>query len=58
MVYATQWVKLDNKKTVRDLDISFRPFEDSLVEAIRWLEQENYITRAQAGLLSRHNSGE
>jgi dihydroflavonol-4-reductase len=58
MVYATQWVKLDNRKTARDLDISFRPFDESLVETIRWLEQENYITRDKAGLLSRHNSSE
>jgi dihydroflavonol-4-reductase len=58
MVYATKWVKLDNRKTARDLDISFRPFEDSLIETIRWLEQENYITRDKAGLLSRHNSSE
>jgi nucleoside-diphosphate-sugar epimerase len=55
MVYATNWIKLDNKKTVRDLGISFRSFEVSLVEAIRWLEQENYITRLQAGQLSRHH---
>ena len=54
MVYATNWVKLDNAKSEKDLGISFRPFEQSLVEAIRWLEQENYITRVQAGLMSRH----
>lgn len=58
MVYATNWVKLENSKTEKDLGISFRPFEQSLVEAIRWLEQENYITRAQAGLLSHHNMSE
>ncbi|CAA0106888.1 UDP-glucose 4-epimerase [Halioglobus japonicus] len=55
MVYATNWVKLENSKTEKDLGLTFRPFEQSLVEAIRWLEQENYITRTQAGLLSRHN---
>jgi nucleoside-diphosphate-sugar epimerase len=55
MVYATNWVKLENAKTEQDLGIVFRPFEQSLVEAIRWLEQENYITRTQAGLLSRHS---
>ncbi len=55
MVYATNWVKLDNTKTLKDLGISFRPFEESLVESIRWLERENHITRVQAGLLSRHN---
>ena len=56
MQYATKWVKLDNKKTQKDLGITFRPFEDSLTETIKWLEQENHITRNQAGLLSRHVS--
>lgn len=56
MVYATNWVKLDNTKTETDLGISFRPFEESLIETVQWLERENYITRVQAGLLSRHNS--
>ena len=56
MAYATNWVQLDNKKTMRDLKISFRPFEETLIETIRWLERENHITRAQAGQLSRHNA--
>ncbi len=54
MVYATKWVEMDNRKTEKDLQIRFRPFEESLIDAVRWLEQENYITRDQAGLLSRH----
>lgn len=54
MVYATNWVELDNSKTIKDLGITFRPLEESLIDAIGWLEQENYITRDQAGLLSRH----
>ena len=58
MVYATNWVQLDNTKTEKDLGLSFRPFEQSLIEAIRWLEQENHITRAQAGMLSRHSMSE
>lgn len=56
MVYATKWVKMDNRQTEKDLKIKFRPFEESLIAAIRWLERENYITREHAGLLSRHNS--
>ena len=56
MQYATKWVVLDNRRTEKDLKLKFRPFEESLVETIRWLEQENYITRGQAGLLSRHHS--
>jgi nucleoside-diphosphate-sugar epimerase len=54
MQYATRWVKLDDSKTEQDLKLRFRPFEESLIESVRWLEQENYITRVQAGLLSRH----
>lgn len=56
MQYATQWVKLDNQETEKHLKLKFRAFEVSLVETIRWLEQDNYITRGQAGLLSRHQS--
>lgn len=56
MQYATRWVQLDNRKAEKDLRLKFRPFEESLVETIRWLEQENYITRTQAGLLSRHEA--
>jgi nucleoside-diphosphate-sugar epimerase len=58
MVYATNWVKLENTKTEKDLGVTFRPFEQSLIEAVQWLERENYITRDQAGLLSRHNTGD
>lgn len=54
MVYATKWVKMDNKQTENDLKLHFRPFEESLIEATRWLERENYITRDHAGKLSRH----
>jgi dihydroflavonol-4-reductase len=54
MQYATQWVELDNRQTEKHLKLKFRPFEESLIETIRWLEQANYITRGQAGLLSRH----
>lgn len=57
MVYATNWVKMDNTQAEQDLKLAFRPFEESLVEAIRWLERENYITRDQAGALSRHAAG-
>ena len=57
MVYATNWIKMDNTETEKDLKLSFRPFEESLVDAIRWLERENYISRYQAGNLSRHAAG-
>lgn len=55
-VYATKWVKMDNRHSQKVLKMKFRPFEDSLSETIRWLEQENYITRDQAGDLSRHSA--
>lgn len=55
MVYATKWVKMDNSKAERELKQRFRPFEESLIESIQWLERDNYITRDQAGLLSRHH---
>jgi nucleoside-diphosphate-sugar epimerase len=29
MVYATNWVKMDNSKVERELDFEFRPIEDS-----------------------------
>ncbi len=54
MVYATKWIKMDSSYTQEKLKLKFRPLEESLVDAIRWLERENYITRDQAGLLSRH----
>tara|TARA_R110002073_G_scaffold36324_3_gene105748 strand:+ start:413 stop:1432 length:1020 start_codon:yes stop_codon:yes gene_type:complete len=54
MTYATNWIKLDSSKSEEELGLRFRAFEESLVETIRWLEKENYITRHQAGLLSRH----
>lgn len=56
MVYATKWVEMDNSKAEKELKLKFRSFEDSLIETIQWLEQENYVTRMQAGLLSRHSS--
>ncbi len=55
MVYATKWIKMDSSKSEKELGLKFRPFEGSLIETIQWLERENYITRDQAGLLSRHS---
>ncbi len=55
-VYATQWVRMDNRHTLKTLGLTLRPFEESLIDTIRWLEADNYITRDQAGALSRHNT--
>lgn len=54
-VYATRWVKLDDTHTLETLGVAFRPFEESLIDSVAWLERENYITRHKAGKLSRHN---
>lgn len=54
MVYATNWKKMDNTTAEKELGVSFRPYDESLIDTIHWLEQANHITRSQAGLLSRH----
>jgi nucleoside-diphosphate-sugar epimerase len=51
MVYATNWVKMDNSKGAAELGIRFRPVEDSLADAIRSLVEDGHIDRSQAGLL-------
>lgn len=53
-VYATRWVKMDDSHTLETLDLTLRPFEQSLADSIIWLEKESYITRHTAGALSRH----
>jgi nucleoside-diphosphate-sugar epimerase len=49
MVYATNWVKMDNSKVERELDFEFRPIEDSMRDCIRWLCEAGHITPEQAG---------
>jgi nucleoside-diphosphate-sugar epimerase len=49
MIYATNWVVMDNGKVERDLGFTFRPLEESLTDCIRWLYQAGHITRRQAG---------
>ena len=51
MVYATNWVKLDNSKGAAELGIEFRPVEESLADAIRSLVEDGHIDRDQAGML-------
>jgi nucleoside-diphosphate-sugar epimerase len=51
MVYATNWVRMDDSKSRTELDLVFRPIEDSLADAIRSLVEEGLIDRAQAGRL-------
>ena len=51
MVYATKWVQLDNTAAERDLGITFRPLEESMVDAIQWLYRAGYINAEAAGRL-------
>ncbi len=53
MVYATNWVVMDNSKVERELGFRFRPVEESFGDCIRWLYSAGHITRRQAGKLAR-----
>jgi nucleoside-diphosphate-sugar epimerase len=52
MVYATNWVKMDDSKAKADLGLTFRPIEETMSAAIRWLLSEGHITEEQAGRLA------
>ncbi len=52
MVYATNWVRMDNSKTTAELGIQFRPVEETLADAIRYLAEEGLLSNAQAGQLA------
>lgn len=49
MEYATRWVPMDDTLVQNTLDFRFRPAEESLRAAIRWLHEAGHITRKQAG---------
>ena len=51
MVYATNWVRLDNSKARAELGLDFRPVEDSLADAIRSLVEDSHIDSERAGKL-------
>jgi hypothetical protein len=51
-VYATQWVKMDSSKAERDLGLTFRPVDESLADAIRWLLEAGHISARLAGRLA------
>lgn len=51
MVYATNWVKLDNSKARAELDLAFRPVEETLADAIRSLVAAGEIDADKAGKL-------
>ncbi|WP_162846014.1 SDR family NAD(P)-dependent oxidoreductase [Seongchinamella sediminis] len=50
--YATQWVRLDNRRVESELDFQFRPLEETLADSIRWLYQEGEISAEEAGQLA------
>ncbi|MCZ6830181.1 MAG: SDR family NAD(P)-dependent oxidoreductase [Gammaproteobacteria bacterium] len=52
MVYATNWIKMDDSKAEADLGLTFRPVEESMSAAIRWLLSAGHITEEQAGRLA------
>lgn len=51
-VYATQWVEMDSSKAERELGLTFRPVEESLADAIRWLLDAGHISARLAGRLA------
>jgi len=51
-VYATQWVKMDNRKAERELGLRFRPVEESLADSIRWLYAAGHVNARLAGKLA------
>lgn len=52
MIYATNWVVMDNSKVQRELDFEFRPLAESMADCIRWLYRAGHITAEQAGRLA------
>ena len=52
MVYATNWIKMDDSKAEAELGLQFRPVEESLAAAIGWLLEAGHITAKQAGKLA------
>ena len=53
MVYATQWVKMDDSRAEADLGLVFRPLEESLADAIRSLVKAGHIRAKAAGSLAQ-----
>jgi len=49
MVYATNWIKMDNSKARAELGLAFRPVEESLADAIRSLVAQGQLDAAKAG---------
>jgi nucleoside-diphosphate-sugar epimerase len=53
MVYATRWVKMDDRLAETELGLTFRPLDDSLSDAIRSLVRAGHISPEMAGKLAQ-----
>lgn len=53
MVYATNWVPLDDSQTLRDLDFTLRPVRVTLADALRALAKQGHLSAAQIGRLAK-----
>ena len=42
-MYGTQWVYVDDRKVRGELNISYRPIEQTLADTIRWLADSGHI---------------
>ncbi|MEH6593432.1 MAG: NAD-dependent epimerase/dehydratase family protein [Halioglobus sp.] len=51
MVYATNWVIMDDSRAEAELNLVFRPVEESLGDAIRGLVKSGHVSVEQAGEL-------
>lgn len=52
MVYATNWVPLDDSGTLADLDFELRPVRETLADAICSLEEQGHLSAEQIGRLA------
>ena len=50
--YATHFVPFDSTRSETDLELQFRPLEESLRDTIQWLHEEGHIETSKAGLLA------
>jgi len=42
-MYGTQWVYVDDRKVREELDITYRPLEETMADTIRWLVKVGHI---------------
>ena len=52
MVYATKWVQMDNSKVEQELDFSFRPLRESMVDSIQGLCAAGHVSTEDIGRLA------